>query len=50
MMRSLEFHRQFLAIQIFPDVSQPLLQLKQGIRNILFIGKRNVAPHGIRAG
>src|SRR6266849_5690511 len=46
-MRPLELQRQFLRVQILPDMGQALFQLQQGMPDVLLVGESDVAPHGV---
>src|SRR4029077_11877479 len=50
LMRLFKFLRQLPRSQIFANVSQPLLNLEQGMLEIFLIADCDVPPHRIRTG
>ena len=42
---ALEFHRQVPGIEILTEVCQPLLELGDGVAQVLLVGEGNIAPH-----
>ena len=40
---------QFSGVEILAEVGQALLEFQEGITYVLFVGEKNIAPHGVRA-
>src|SRR6185295_14213485 len=49
MMGPLEFSFQFSGVEILAEVGQALLEFQEGITYVLFVGEKNIAPHGVGA-
>ena len=47
MMGPFKFQRQLAGIQVLANMREPLFQLRQGVCDIVLVGKGDVAPHGI---